>query len=73
MDLSDGRWEDSVATYYCDKDYALVGTATRTCEGDSGWSGTEPECIYGKYLLKICSVLQEYCYDIINVAQEKRH
>ena len=29
VDLSDGRWEDSVATYYYDKDYALSGTATR--------------------------------------------
>ena len=29
VDLSDGHWENIVATYYCDKDYGLVGTATR--------------------------------------------
>ena len=58
VDLSDGHWEDSVATYYCDKDYALVGTATRTCEGDSGWSGTEPECIYGEYHFIILSAVK---------------
>ena len=49
-----------MATYYCDKDYALVGTATRTCEGDSGWSGTEPECIYGNDHLYLCITIKHY-------------
>ena len=41
----------SVATYFCDPGYALVGQTTRTCEDTNGgtvttgtWSGTPPHC-----------------------------
>ena len=50
IDLSSGHWEDSIVTYYCDKDYAMIGTATRKCQATGKWTGTDPECIYGMYL-----------------------
>lgn len=36
----------SVATYSCDPGYLLVGDATRTCQNDSMWSGSEPTCMF---------------------------
>ncbi len=36
---------NSVATYNCDRDRTLFGSATRTCQTDRTWSGEEPECI----------------------------
>lgn len=49
VDLSGGYWEGSIATYVCDKDYALVGTSTRTCQPTGQWEGVEPSCIFGMY------------------------
>lgn len=36
---------DGIAQYSCDEGRVLVGDATRTCSGDSTWSGTEPTCV----------------------------
>ena len=52
VDLSLGNWAGSVATYICDKDYALLGQSTRKCQTTGMWSGTEPSCSFGNvYLL----------------------
>ena len=38
------------ADYTCDTGYDLVGVASRTCQDDSSWDGTEPSCdIKGKF------------------------
>lgn len=34
----------TVATYSCSTGYALVGTATRTCQASGDWSGSAPTC-----------------------------
>ena len=56
IDLSAGYWENSIATYYCQKDHAMVGTATRICESTGRWSGTEPVCLYGLFLSYLLSL-----------------
>ena len=38
-----------MATYVCSKDYALVGTSTRTCQSTGQWNGVAPTCIFGIY------------------------
>ena len=50
IDLSGGYWAGSIATYICVKDYALVGTATRTCQTTGLWNGMEPDCIFGMFV-----------------------
>lgn len=35
---------DTVARYYCIEGYVLQGTANRTCQMNSTWSGTAPTC-----------------------------
>ena len=32
------------AVYECDHGYKLVGNATRTCQPNGKWSGTQPTC-----------------------------
>ena len=34
----------SVANYFCDNGYYLVGVQRRMCENNAVWSGVEPEC-----------------------------
>lgn len=34
----------AVARYYCIEGYVLQGTANRTCQMNSMWSGTAPTC-----------------------------
>ncbi|ELT88666.1 hypothetical protein CAPTEDRAFT_119142, partial [Capitella teleta] len=34
----------TVATFSCEIGYNLQGSATRTCQGDSQWSGAVPVC-----------------------------
>ena len=34
----------SVATYTCNSGFELVGSETRTCQGDGMWSGETPVC-----------------------------
>ena len=33
------------ATYMCSTGYLLSGDATRTCQADNTWSGSEPTCM----------------------------
>ena len=35
---------NGVATYSCSIGYVLVGTANRTCQSNSMWSGEAPSC-----------------------------
>ena len=34
----------AVASYECVAGYTLVGSATRTCQNNGSWSGSEPTC-----------------------------
>jgi CUB/sushi domain-containing protein len=34
----------AMATYGCNVGYSVVGTATRSCQGDGTWSGAAPSC-----------------------------
>ncbi len=34
----------STATYTCTEGYTLTGEATRTCQSNGMWSGSEPTC-----------------------------
>ena len=49
VDISNGYWQDSIATYICNKDYALVGSSTRVCKSTGEWSGFPPTCIFGMF------------------------
>jgi hypothetical protein len=40
-----GYDEGDIGTYSCATGYDLVGTATRTCQSDATWTGTEPTCV----------------------------
>lgn len=51
VNLSDGTWFDSVATYTCMYGYQLLGVVIRTCEGvlanggvEFQWSAAVPTC-----------------------------
>ena len=47
-----------IADYTCEPGYDLVGVASRTCQSDSHWSGTEPTCdIKGKFLQYISQII----------------
>ena len=34
----------SMAAYNCDAGYNLQGNGARTCQADSSWTGTPPDC-----------------------------
>ena len=38
----------STATYSCDTGYVVEGQATRMCQADGTWSGSEPTCRVGE-------------------------
>ena len=45
--------EGNVAFYECLPGFILVGNATRTCQSDGTWSGSEPVCeaiVLGEYI-----------------------
>ena len=44
---------NSVATYSCNTGYTLTGDATRTCQGNSTWSGAIPTCVGMKQALNM--------------------
>ena len=57
---------DSVATYTCDRAYALVGQPTRTCVrngADTMWSGQAPTC-QCKHNMDpyLCTLLSHYIW-----------
>jgi len=37
-------------TVRCDPGHELSGSATRTCQDDGSWSGTEAVCVIGEML-----------------------
>ncbi|XP_064388277.1 hepatocyte growth factor receptor-like isoform X2 [Halichondria panicea] len=45
LSLSSGVNEGSVATYTCDTGFNLIGSATRTCTSDEGWTPAVPVCL----------------------------
>ena len=51
----DGTDVGSIATYYCDDLFELVGDDTRVCREDGTYSGAEPVC-ERKYLVRNCFI-----------------
>ncbi|CAH0550197.1 unnamed protein product [Brassicogethes aeneus] len=41
---SNGRAHGATALYTCHQGYFMVGTATRSCQGDGKWTGDSPVC-----------------------------
>jgi hypothetical protein len=39
-----GYDEGEIATFSCAQGFGLVGNATRTCQADGSWTGTQPSC-----------------------------
>ena len=35
---------NSISTYACRMGFMVVGSVSRTCQGDGQWSGSEPTC-----------------------------
>lgn len=44
VDTSGGTVVGSRATYACNIGYQLSGDASRTCDSDGIWNGSQPEC-----------------------------
>jgi CUB/sushi domain-containing protein len=42
---ADGTAVGAAAVFACEAGYQLVGDATRACQADNTWSGTEPQCV----------------------------
>lgn len=41
---------ESIAVYTCNSGFNIIGQATRTCQADGIWSGSEPMCaLAGKF------------------------
>ena len=49
----DGVVFGSQATYNCSAGYNLFGDATRSCEADGRWSGSQPACEGNQHLYYI--------------------
>ena len=70
--LPNGTGHGSIAMYYCDTGYYLVGNDTRECGLDKQWSIYSPTCqstafltlLFPKHLLKYLCVSSEI---IINI------
>ena len=45
-----GSCMGDTCTVTCDPGYELSGSATRTCQDDGSWSGTEAVCVIGEIL-----------------------
>ena len=39
-----GLYQGAIATYECNPNYELQGTATRTCDTSAMWTNSEPSC-----------------------------
>ena len=50
-------YEDT-CSYTCNTGYELTGSATRTCQSNRTWSGTDAMCRRGE---KYCQNQVEYC------------
>lgn len=55
-----GNGPGSTATYGCNLGYVRVGTATRTCQDDGEWSGSEPSCRSKQKLVQENNVCLQY-------------
>ena len=50
-------------TYYCSSWYTLVGNEIRTCEESGTWTGSDPSCVRGIFMLIIvCIALPFWWY-----------
>jgi hypothetical protein len=47
VDTSAGTTFGDTATYTCDPGHGIVGTASRMCQADGTWSGSQPTCAPG--------------------------
>jgi hypothetical protein len=48
----------ATASYFCSSGYSLQGDATRTCQADGTWDGTEPTCTCDVTCNDICTDIQ---------------
>lgn len=55
----------SEVSFGCAPPLILVGTATRLCESDGSWSGTQPRCIGESFVLTGCPLLRRTSFDLI--------
>lgn len=53
--VDDTAFNDT-AIYSCDKEYELVGNATRICLANGSWSGNQPSC-HSKYSLTCHTII----------------
>ena len=53
MSCSSGRvgvgYEGDTCSFTCNTGYELTDSATRTCQSDGSWSGSDVTCSRGKY------------------------
>ena len=55
---------NGVATYSCSIGFVLVGTATRTCQSNSTWSGEAPSCECKLIIVHVSLFTCSDCYII---------
>ncbi|MGB8294230.1 MAG: hypothetical protein WCG85_02260 [Polyangia bacterium] len=48
----------ATASYFCSSGYSLQGDATRTCQADGTWDGTEPTCTCDVTCNDMCTDIQ---------------
>jgi len=40
-----GTTAGSLAVYFCNDDFVLIGNEARVCLGDGNWNGSIPQCV----------------------------
>jgi len=48
--------EGDTCVYVCDDGIVMTGNVVRRCQNDGTWSGSEPTCERGQYIMIMCVV-----------------